>query len=135
RSYLEAQARHRGEGRSFNLSKVRGTATVWDDAADRQGDGFRGDVELGGDAAADVPAARMHWWILPGGPGTDVSTRTSSGGSIAVLYQNELHDWRGSSQANPYFARLGVLFGKPRIGFVLEPLGGTITSDFARAHV
>jgi hypothetical protein len=77
----------------------------------------------------------MHWWVLPAGPGTDVSTRTASGGSIAVLYQNELHDWRTTNHANPYFARLGVLFGKPRVAFVLEPLGTTITSDFARAHV
>jgi hypothetical protein len=30
---------------------------------------------------------------------------------------------------------LGILFGKPRIAFVLEPLGGTISSDFARAHI
>jgi Histidine kinase-, DNA gyrase B-, and HSP90-like ATPase len=135
RTLAEALDRHAGRGKSFNLSKVRGTASVWDDAADRQGDGFRGSVELPGDAATDVPAARMHWWVLPGGPGTDVSTRTASGGSIALLYQNELHDWRTASQANPFFARLGVLFGKPRITFVLEPLGSTIRSDTARAHV
>jgi hypothetical protein len=135
RTFAEAQARHRGEGRSFNLSKVRGTASVWDDAADRQGDGYRGVVDLPGDAANDIPAAKMHWWVLPSGPGTDVSTRTASGGSIALLYQNELHDWRTGSQANPYFARLGVIFGKPRIAFVLEPVGGTIMSDFPRAHV
>jgi hypothetical protein len=52
-----------------------------------------------------------------------------------VLFQNELHDWRVGNQANPYFARMGVLFGKTRIGFVIEPLGSTIASDFARAHV
>ena len=132
----EAASRQRGEGgRSFNLSRVRGTAGIWDEAADRQGEGFRGEVELPGDAASDVPSAVLRWWILPTGPGTDVSTRTASGGSIAVLYQNELHDWRIGSAANPYFARIGVIFGKPRIGFVLEPLGGTVTSDFARAHV
>ena len=28
-----------------------------------------------------------------------------------------------------------MLFGKPRIAFVLEPTGGTVASDFARAHV
>jgi hypothetical protein len=77
----------------------------------------------------------MHWWVLPSGTGTDVSSRTYSGGSLAVLYQNELHDWRVSSQANPFFARLGILFGKPRIAFVLEPVGTTITSDFARKTV
>ncbi len=132
----EAAERQRGAGgRSFNLSKVRGTASIWDDASDRQGQGLRGTLDLPGDAASDVPAARMHWWVLPSGPGTDVSTRTASGGSIAVQYQNELHDWRVSGQANPFFARVGVLFGKPRIAFVLEPLGTTITSDFARAHV
>ena len=126
----------RAGGRSFNLSKVRGTGPIWDDAANRQGDAHTaGVVELTGDPGADVPAARLHWWIIPAGPGTDVSTRTASGGSIAVLYQNELHDWRTSNQANPFFARLGVLFGKTRIAFVLEPLGSTVTSDFARAHV
>ncbi len=132
----EADERQRGSGgRSFNLSKVRGTGRIWDDAADRQGPDHRNVVHLPGDPAADVPAARLHWWILPAGPGSDVSTRTSGGGSIAVLYQNELHDWRTSNQANPFFARLGVLFGKTRIAFILEPLGTTITSDFARAHV
>jgi hypothetical protein len=136
RTYEEANERQRGVGgRSFNLSKVRGTASIWDDAADRQGEDQRGAVDLPGDAGSDIPTARMHWWILPTGAGTDVSSRTASGGSIAVLYQNELHDWRTSSQANAFFARLGILFGKPRIAFILEPLGSTISSDFARAHV
>lgn len=136
RTREEAEDRQRGlGGRSFNLSKVRGTAAIWDDASDRQGPDYRGVVDLPGEPGGDVPAARLHWWIIPAGPGSDVSTRTASGGSIAVLYQNELHDWRTSNQANPYFARLGVLFGKTRMGFVLEPLGSTITSDFARAHV
>lgn len=136
RTYEGANERQRGiGGRSFNLSRVRGTASIWDDAAFRQGEGYSGRVELPGDAANDIPAARMHWWILPSGTGTDVSSRTASGGSIAALYQNELHDWRMSSQANAFFARLGILFGKPRVAFVLEPLGSTISSDFARAHV
>jgi hypothetical protein len=134
-TYEEAQARMSGEGRSFNLSKVRGTASIWDKAADGLGEGYRGAVDLPGDAVSDIPAARMHWWVLPAGPGTDVSTRTASGGSIAVLYQNELHDWRMGGQANAFFARLGIIFGKPRIAFVLEPLGSTIMSDFPRAHV
>lgn len=132
----QADERQRGEGgKSFNLSKVRGTAAVWDDASDKQGADFRGSLDIPGDPAGDVPAARIHWWVLPAGPGSDVSTRTASGGSISVLFQNELHDWRIGNQANPYFARMGVLFGKPRIGFVVEPLGTTIASDFARAHV
>jgi hypothetical protein len=137
RTAAEAADRQRGVGgRSFNLSKVKGTASIWDDAADRQGGGYRGEVRLPGDAAAGVPDAKMHWWVLPpAGTGSDVSSRTAGGGSLAVLFQNELHDWRTSSGANAYFARLGVLFGKPRIGFVLEPLGSTITSDLARAHV
>lgn len=132
----EADERQRGEGgKSFNLSKVRGTGAIWDGASDRQGDDFRDAVEVPGEPAADVPAARIHWWVLPSGPGTDVSTRTASGGSLAVLFQNELHDWRIGNQANPYFARMGILFGKTRIGFIVEPLGSTIASDFARAHV
>jgi len=76
----------------------------------------------------------MHWWVFPTAGG-DVSSRTNSGGSFAVLVQNELHDWKTGNQANPFFARLGVLFGKSRIGFVLEPQGADVTSDFARAHV
>lgn len=122
------------QGRSFNLATVRGTGTVWDDAAYHGGEGNRGQLDLPGDPAGDIPPARLHWWILPSGPGSDVTSRTAGGGSIAVLYQNELHDWRTSSQANPFFARMGVLFGKNRVCFVLEPLG-TVSSDFARAHV
>lgn len=136
RSRAEADERMRGEGGpSFNLTRVRGTATVWDEAAARDGADSHGTVELRADPTADVPEARLHWWVLPTGPGTDVSTRTASGGSLAVLFQNELHDWRIGGQANPFFARLGVLYGKTRIAFVLEPLGSTISSDFARAHV
>jgi hypothetical protein len=121
---------------SFNLTVVYGTGNIWDEAADKPGQGWRGVVSLPGNPAADIPPADMHWWVLPpAGSGTDVSSRTASGGSLAVLYDNELHDWRTSNQANPFFARLGVLFGKTRIAFVLEPKGPTISSDFARAHV
>lgn len=132
----EAKERMRGrQGRSFNLTKVDGTAEIWDDAADRQGEGWRGVVSLAGDVGMGIPPADVHWWVLPLGAGTDVSSRTASGGSLAVLYDNELHDWRMRNQANPFFARLGVLFGKTRVAFVLEPKGETVTSDFARAHV
>jgi hypothetical protein len=131
----EASERQRkAGGRSFNLSKVRGTGAIWDDAADRDGKERRGSAELAGNPANDIPPATLHWWVLPSGQGTDVSSRTASGGSLAVLYQNELHDWRTGNQANQFFARLGVLFGKNRVAFVLEPMG-TVSSDFARAHV
>jgi hypothetical protein len=123
-------------GKGFNLARVYGTARIWDDASDRDGPDKRGSVELPGNLNAGVPSARMHWWVLPPyGPGSDISTRTAGGGSLAVLYQNELHDWRLSGQANPFLARLGVIFGKTRIAFVLEPQGAGIASDFARAHV
>ncbi|GJM21197.1 MAG: hypothetical protein DHS20C15_11120 [Planctomycetota bacterium] len=136
RSETEAAARMRGEGRSFNLSKVKGTASVWDDASGKLGDENRGVVTLAGSRSTAGMGARIHWWVLPAsGSGSDVSSRTASGGSLAVLYQNELHDWRQSSQASPFFARLGVLFGKNRIAFVIEPLGERVASDFARAHV
>lgn len=131
----EADERMRGVGKSFNLSHVRGTATVWDTASDKLDGMTRGIVDLPGVAAAGIPNARIHWWVLPVGRGTDVSSRTYSGGSVGVLYQNELHDWRTSNQANPFLARMGVLFGKNRFGFVLEPIGPNISSDFARAHV
>lgn len=120
----------------FNRAQVEGTGGVWDRYADREGPGNRGVVDLPGMPAAKIPPARMHWWVLPHtGPGADLTSRTYGGGSLGVLYQNELHDWRTSSQANPFFARLGLIFGKQRVGFVLEPVGETIASDFARAHV
>lgn len=120
----------------FNRAEVIGTGRQWDRYADRQGDGNRGVVDLPGLASAEIPVARMHWWVLPpAGPGNDLTSRTFGGGSLAVLYQNELHDWRVGGQANPFFARLGVIFGKQRVAFVLEPLGDGIASDFARAHV
>ena len=116
---------HEGQRRQVLQPRriVYGTAHVWDDAADNQGDGYRGIVTLPGDPAAGHPAATCTGGCCRRGRGTDVSSRTDSGGSIAVLFQNELHDWRTSNQANPFFARLGVLFGKTRIAFVLEPLG------------
>jgi hypothetical protein len=78
----------------------------------------------------------MHWRVLPAaGPGNDITSRTVGGGSLAVLFQNELHDWRIGGQSNPYFARLGVIFGKSRVAFVIEPQGKDVSSDFARAHV
>jgi hypothetical protein len=136
-SAADATERVRKRGTpSFNLTVVYGTGNVWDGAADNQGAGWRGTVPLRGNAAAGIPPANLHWWVLPPtGSGTDVSSRTFGGGSLAVLYDNELHDWRTSNQANPFFARLGVLFGKTRIAFVLEPEGPSVTSDFARAHV
>lgn len=131
----EAERRMRGEGgRSFNLSVVRGTGHVWDEAADKQGEGYRGVVTVAGDWNSGIPEADIHWWVFPS-EGSDVSSRTHSGGSFAVLFQNELHDWKTGNLANPFFARLGVLFGKSRVAFVLEPKGTTVASDFARAHV
>lgn len=128
----EAAQRMKGEGKSFNLQHVYGTGAVWDDAA-RKG-GASGKVDVPGEPTLGIPPAAIHWWVLPSS-GVDVSSRTHSGGSLAVIYDNELHDWKTGNQANPYFARLGVLFGKSRIMFVLEPQGSTIASDFARAHV
>jgi hypothetical protein len=131
-----AAARMRGQGgRSFNLTVVTGTGPLWDDASNRLGKGWRGVVPLAGNPAAGVPPADVHWWVMPTGRGIDLTSRTNSGGSIAVLFQGELYEWRTGNQANPFFARLGVLFGKTRIAFALEPKGTTITSDFARAHV
>jgi hypothetical protein len=130
-----AERMRRRGGRSFNLTLVNGTGPIWDDASDRLGQGARGVVTLAGNPAAGVPPADVHWWVMPTGPGIDVSSRTASGGSLAALFQGELYEWRTGNQANPFFARLGVLFGKTRIAFVLEPKGPTIASDFARAHV
>jgi hypothetical protein len=127
----EADKRRPGS-RQFNMTKIDGTARLWDEASEAQGQGFHGSVNLPGDIGA--PQAEMHWWVLPAS-GIDVSSRTASGGSFAILYDNELHDWKKGNQANAFFARLGVLYGKSRIAFILEPRGDTIASDFARAHV
>jgi hypothetical protein len=124
------------EAQFFNRAEVIGTGGQWDKYADRQGEGKRGVEDLPGLSSADIPGARMHWWVLPApGPGNDLTSRTYGGGSLAVLYQNELHDWRTGGSANAFFARLGIIFGKQRIAFVLEPVGSGISSDFARAHV
>jgi hypothetical protein len=132
----EADTRMKGlGGRSFNLSKVYGTASIWDDASDKVGPNSHGVFFAPGDLNNGQPAANIHWWVLPAGTGSDVSSRTFGGGTMAVLFQNELHDWKTGNQASPYFARMGVLFGKTRISFVVEPLGASVTSDFARAHV
>lgn len=130
-----AEPPSRRGGRSFNMTLVDGTGPLWDEYADRQGEGWRGIVSLDGDLGAGVPPVDVHWWVLPTGPGSDPSSRMASGGSLAVLFQDELYEWRTGAQANPYFARLGVLFGKQRIAFVIEPKGLTIASDFARARV
>ena len=120
----------------FNRAEILGTGGQWDRYSKREGEGKRGIVDLPGNPSALIPPARMHWWILPQpGPGSDLTSRTYGGGSLAILFQNELHDWRTSGQANPFFARLGIIFGKQRIGFVLEPIGENVASDFARAHV
>jgi hypothetical protein len=135
RTKNEAADRQRGRGgRSFNLSKVNGTAAVWNDAADRSGGGNRGVVRVPGDPRNGISAADIHWWVLPT-TGSDVTSRTTGGGSLAVLFQDELHDWRTLAQANPYFARMGVIFGKSRVAFIVEPQSSTAASDFARAHV
>ncbi len=124
------------KGRGFRLAKVEGTADVWDRAGSGPAKERHGIVDLAGDRRAGVSSARVHWWVLPPQePGTEVARRTTGGGSLAILFQNELLDWRVGGHANPFFARLGVIFGKTRIAFVLEPLGVGVTSDFARSHV
>jgi len=133
RTVEEATERMKKQGKSFNLTGAYGTGAVWADVADPGQGGHKDVLQLPGDPSRNVPPAKVHWWVLP--VNGDPSSRTHSGGSFAVLFQNELHDWKWSNQANPFFARLGVLFGKSRIAFILEPLGTDVTSDFARAHV
>jgi len=137
RTRVAADDRQRGQGgRSFNLSRVYGTAAVWDDASRKEGQDRQGVVTVRGDASAGQPAANIHWWVLPAATtGSDVTSRTYGGGTIAVLYQNELHDSKTGNQASPYFARMGILYGKNRIALIIEPLGSSVRSDFARAHV
>ena len=132
----EASERQRGHGKSFNFSGVEGTAAVWDEGVEEARKRLLRVVDLPGIPSNDsIPPVKVHWWVLPSGKGSDVSSRTHSGGSLAVAYQNELQDWRTSNQANPFLARMGVLFGKNRFAFVVEPTGPLVASDFARAHV
>ena len=90
---------------------------MWDAAAAKAGPDYLGAVELPGDVGREVPPAKIHWWVMPSGAGSDPSSAHRWKRSLAVLFQNELHDWRTGTQANPYFARLGVVFGKNRISF------------------
>lgn len=119
--------------KSWNLQRVKGTAAVWDEATATGGSA--GILDLAGDPARDVPPARVHYWVFHPDEGPKVSSRTVSPGSIAVLYQNELHDWRTGARANADYARFGIIFGKSRVSLVVEPRGDTVSSDFARAHV
>lgn len=114
--------------KSWNLAEIKGTGRVWEDSSVDSGV-----VDVPADVTAGIPPARIHWYLLD--PDKDPSSRTYAGGSIALLFQNELHDWRYGGQASSTFARAGILYGKSRVGLVVEPLGETVRSDFARAHV
>lgn len=136
REEADERASRRGSGQ-FNFRRVRGTHTMWSEASDHQGPDFRGVVDLPGDEAKNYPPARMYWWVLPSKDESGIvsSSRTVGGGSIAVRYQGELYDWRTGRNADPLFARLGILFGKSRVGLILEPLGLSVRDDFARKSV
>lgn len=122
--------------KSFNMTTVVGTRPMWDKAADDNGPGSRGRVALSGDPVKQIPPAVLHWWVFPHADSKiELSARHHNGGSLAVLFQNELHDWKTGYFASPYFARLGVLWGKSRIAFILEAEGLGVSTDFARAHV
>lgn len=113
---------------SWNLAEIKGTGRVWQESSIEHGV-----VTAPGDATTGIPPAHIYWYLLD--PAKDPSSRTYGGGSIATLYQNELHDWRYGGQASATFARAGILYGKSRVGLIVEPYGDTVTSDFARAHV
>jgi hypothetical protein len=120
-----------GSGRQFNFNRAYGTFSIWSKVAK----GKNGVVDLPGDPERGAPRARIHWWVLPT-QNADVTTRTVGGGSLAVLFQNELHDWRRGSQANPLFAQMGITYAKGRFGFALEVLDEChVQSDFARSSV
>ena len=78
RTLEEASDRMKGvKPKSFNLTQVKGTAEIWDEASKKQGQDYSGTVSLPGDAL--TPTAKLHWWVLPSGPGTDVSSALSRG--------------------------------------------------------
>lgn len=113
---------------SWNMAKVRGTGGFWSRAAQHSGV-----VDIPQNLDIGAPPARMHWYVFS--EDGDLTSRTYAGGAIGVLYQNEVHDWRWGGSASPAYARCGILYGKSRVGLIIEPLGPTVHSDFARAHV
>jgi len=138
KSRTEADERQSGEsGKHFLFNTILGTMNLWKSAAESCSKGMCGVVELDAGTSRGFPRARMHWYVLPSrdDPGADVSSRTFAGGSISTLYQGELYDWRSGRAADPLFARCGILFGKSRIGLILEPQGSEIHDDFARKSV
>lgn len=112
----------------WNLAEVKGTGRVWE-ASSRD----HGTMLIPGLPGQGIPPSKVHWYLFD--EGKDPSSRTYAGGSIAVAFQNELHDWRYGGQASATFARAGILYGKSRVGLIVEPDGGSVASDFARAHV
>ena len=132
RTAEEADARSRGsEGSAWLLHGVLGTGAVYD----RVSGGQCGKITLPGDAGRSIPAARLHWWAIDDDKRKHLTAHTHGSGSLAVLYQNELHDWRTGNGASPWFARFGLTVGKNRVFLVVEPLSDRIHSDFARARV
>lgn len=134
-SATEAQDRSRGgEGRAWNLSRILGTGAEYDRVAG-DGLGVGDELTLLGEPTRGIPDARFHWWVIDDDARNRLTPHTHGPGSMAVLFQNELHDWRTGNNANPWFARFGITVGKHRVFLVIEPLGDLVHSDFARARV
>lgn len=131
----DAQDRARGgDGKAWNFHRILGTGAEYNRVA-RDGHGEGDQLSLPGDMSRGIPNARIHWWVIDDDARNRLTPHTNGPGSMATLFQNELHDWRTGNAANPWFARFGVTVGKHRVFLVIEPLGDLVHSDFARARV
>ncbi len=78
----------------------------------------------------------MHWWVLPAGPGRDVSSRTASGGSLAVLLPERAPRLAHEQPGEPVLRPPGrPVRQEPDRVHPRAARRRRSASDFARAHV
>mgnify|MGYP001601646243 CR=1 FL=1 len=92
----------------------------------------------------ELPYGKVHYWVLneeftdKSKKGGSEYSRFYSRGHIAVLYQNELYEFKTERAANVLLQQFGVIFGCRRTVLYLEPTNsknGLLTTHSSRTQV